>query len=221
MRQRRNAAEIIATAAGGLLLLLVLMACKRSHEESPAEKAAEEARNTKETERANKVLQTLASLGAKVNSAGAPPKMSSYSVLERKPSGYANFDVLLADELSDPKEFPKIPILSKQEFAECAKHVSEKRVGSTDCITPYVVVLKPTTYRAAVVSGDTFTPGNIDATAYVFDMKNGELLGGGRVTAKTPSSITSKSSTAERELNVKLGEEAFDSLADALNVKKN
>ena len=72
-----------------------------------------------------------------------------------------------------------------------------KTVSITECYYPYVVVLKPWTYETAVVAGDTYTPGKVDANAYVFDMKTGELLGGGRITAKTPPSITTKSSTAE------------------------
>jgi hypothetical protein len=220
MRHGRRAVEIVATAAGSLLLLLALLACKRSHEESPVEKAADEAQNAKETERANKVLQTLASLGAKVNSAGAPQKMKSSVLQHSASSGYTNFDVLLADELSDPNDSPKIRIVSKQRFAECASHVKEKRVFPSDCDTPYVVVLKSTTYQTAVVSSDGFTPGKIDATAYVFDMSNGEMIGGGYVHATTPSSITTKSSTAERDLNQRLGESALESLTEALDVKQ-
>ena len=120
---------------------------------------------------------------------------------------------------SAPEQRPKIPIQSDPPFAHCAKNVTERRVSSTDCIEKYAVVLKPTTYQPAVVSGSTFTPGRVDATAYVFDMSNGELIGGGHITAKTPDSITATAHLAEYELNEKLGGAVWDSVVDELNVK--
>ena len=210
---------ILSTLAASVLLLLVLLACKRNTEPSPAEKAADEERMTKEVARGNQALQTLAALEAKVKTAGTPPAMKS-SVLESKSSGYANFDVLLADELSDPNEFPKIRI-GHQEFAKCAKMVKARTVSISDCSTPYAVVLKPATYQRAEVAGDSFTPGKVDATAYVFDMKTSELIGGGHIVASTPKSITTKSSTAENDLNDKLATAAFESIVQELNVKTN
>src|SRR5260221_12335425 len=177
---------MMKTTSLAVLAFLSLMACKRTTEESPAEKAAGAERQAKDVERAMKTLQTLASLADKVKNLDAPTTMKS-NVLEVKGSGSANFEVLLADELSSPNDYPKIRIQSAQYFAKCAKNVKAKTVSMTDCITPYVVVLKPTTYRTAEVStGSSYTPGKVDAAAYVFDMSNGELIGGGHVLAKTP-----------------------------------
>ena len=207
------------TLAASTLVLFALLACKRGHEQTPAEKAEEEARVSKEIDRCNKRLATLASLGPKLKTLPAPTSMTS-GVLTGTRNGYANFDVLLADELAEPNELPKIRIRLDHYFAECAKNVKAKTVSITDCSSPYVVVLKPYTYQTAEVSGSEYTPGKVDAAAYVFDMSNGELVGGGRITAKTPSSITTKSSTAESDLNDKLGQAAFESLATELNVKE-
>lgn len=200
-----------------LLTCLSLCSCNRKKEPTPEEKAAEEKEREKELKRGKKVLKTVASLEDKLDS--APSKMKS-SVLEGARNGYCNFDVLFDDELSKPKQVPKVKILTTGALRECAAAVEAKKVYPTDCSTKYVVVLKPRTFKEAKVSGSSYTPGSIDADAYVFDLSDGELIGGGRVTGETPDSFSTKSSNPENDLAEKLGASTFDSLAEALKVKK-
>lgn len=201
-----------------LFVALSLIACNREKKPTPEEEAAEAKQNEKDLKRAKKFLKKVASLQDKVDSKAAPHKMES-GVLEAAQSGYTNFDVLFVDELAEPNEFPKVRIVKDQEIAKCAKAVAEKRVYSTQCTVKYVVVLKPSTYELPKVSGSSYTPGRLEADAYVFDLTDGELIGGGYVSAKTPESLETKSSNAEYELREKLAASAFESLSDSLHVK--
>src|SRR4029079_7002943 len=124
----------------------------------------------------------------------------------------ANFDVLMNDELAAPDELPKVPIMSSHPFAHCAKNVKQKTTSITDCITPYVVVLKPRTNKVAEISGNTYTPGRVDAYAYVIAISTGQLIGGGHVVGSTPDTYTAKAN-AEYELREKLAQAVFDSIA--------
>jgi hypothetical protein len=214
-RARHSRSEAsLKTTWSILLLVSSLLACKHGSKETAEDTASQ----AKEIARCQKVLKTLASLGDKMK--GAAPTEMKESVLKGTRNGLPNFDVLLDKELSAPEELPKVPIAQEHYFAKCAKHVQAKTVSITDCYIPYVVVLKPRTFTTAAVSGNEYTPGKIDADAYVFDLSNGELIGGGRVQGTTPDKHSTTSSNAEYELAEKLGQSTFDSIVQTLNVGK-
>jgi len=177
--------------------------------------------------RAKTTLQTVASLEATVKSLPASKKGSlKTSPLKGSTDrfGYRNYDVLFLQDLAHPPSSPTVRILPEGKLGNCQDevdgHKSNKYVGRTSCDdVTYVIVLRPGTVRKALLSGaDSYTPGAVDADAFVFDLSNGKLLGGGHVSAKTPPSATINPSTAESDLETMLGDAVDKALIDELEV---
>jgi hypothetical protein len=72
-------------------------------------------------------------------------------------------------------------------------------------------------YVSGPRTGSCYTPGIVDADAFVFELATSKLLGSGKIFAKTPASASLKPSTEESELETMLGKAVDEALKDELS----
>lgn len=167
--------------------------------------------------RAKKTMASVAALEPVVKSQ-PPAKSGSFksSPLAWSTSSYRNFDVLFTDELAKVARFPKVRILQESPLSTCQGEIDNnfaKYVGRTACEdAKYLIVLRARTAQRARVSGSSYTPGIVDADAFVFELATSKLLGSGKIFAKTPPNASLRPSTAESDLETMLGKAVDEAL---------
>ena len=190
--------------------------CKRK--DAAKERERQKADNAAAIARAKETMARVAALEPVVKS--QPPAKSGgfrSSPLSFSGMGVRNFDVLFLDELAKVPRFPKYPGRRGASPTNCQAEIDNnypnKYVGRTECDgLSHLVVLRARTVQRAQVTGASYTPGIVDADAFVFDVAAGKLLGSGRIFAKTPLNAVLKPSTAESELETMLGKAVDDAL---------
>lgn len=197
------------------VLAFALVACKDPRKAKELEE--QKVKDAAAMVRAKKTMASLAALEPVVKSQ-PPPKSGSFrsSPLTWSTSSYRNFDVLFSDELAKVPRFPKIRILQESALSQCQAEIDNnfaKYVGRTQCEDPkYLIVLRARTAQNARVTGSSYTPGIVDADAFVFELATTKLLGSGKIFAKTPPNASLRPSTAASDLETMLGKAVDEAL---------
>ncbi|MEO8876919.1 MAG: hypothetical protein ABI461_15095, partial [Polyangiaceae bacterium] len=181
------------------------MACKRgstAEEQQASDKAIakREADEAAQNAAVTAKLAGIAKLASTVKGLAAQParKKRDFTLSPKGPNSgdEPNYDVLFFDQLADPSVSPPVRVTREPAFEGC-KNTLQKRdtiygyckYGS--CMSTceklkYLVVLRTRSITQPVVGTTSYSPGNLDADAFIFDLSQGnKLVGGGRVVASS------------------------------------
>ena len=138
---------------------------------------------------------------------------------------HENFDVLFAEQLADLTTSAPAYVTHKPMFESCARVLQHREAPYNACSSnacmfscehlQYLVVLRPRSMQRPVTGTSSYTPGSLNADAFVFDLSDGnKLVGGGHVVADSSGQGTMSGSNARNDIDDAFGKAIYKAILD-------
>jgi hypothetical protein len=204
-------------------LVVSLAACKR--EPTPEQKAASKKYDDEQARRRTAVqarLDSIAALKGTVDKL-TPADYKGKHVSLNGEELHENFDVLFADQLADLTSLASVYVTHRPMFESCARvlhhrEASFEACSSDSCLSTceqlhYLVVVRPRSMQRPVIGTSSYTPGSIDADAFVFDLNDGhKLVGGGHIVTDASGQGTMQGKWARNDIEDAFGKAIYKAI---------
>ncbi len=207
-------------------MVVALGACK--HEPTPEQQAASKKFDEEKARQQTAVHARLDSIAALKDTVAKlePADYKGKHVTLNGEEYHENFDVLFAEQLADlATTSAPAYVTHKPMFESCARVLHHREAPYSACSSnqcmyscehlQYLVVLRPRLMQRPVSGTTSYTPGSINADAFVFELNDGsKLVGGGHIVADSSGQGTMSGSNARNDVDDAFGTAIYKAILD-------